>query len=204
MELDDELNIFSCCSSRRHLRCMAPRLSAVSEEVSCPDCPLESRDHVSADWFHRLCLINGVEWSGEPELGDCVHRSHDGCGQHRGTLLQAVRPCGLSRSIFLFTRGGLPFCNQSLADFARSSSFMASSLFHGCMIDFDLPPSNQGLNSLVLPSGFPRPPDLVRYTFIQIAKKKLIQKHFHPKTLSSKNTLIQMRRQFHPKTLSSK
>ena len=36
-----------------------------------------------------------------------------------------------------------PFCNQSLAVFARSSSFMASSLFHGCMIDFDLPPSNQ-------------------------------------------------------------
>ena len=29
--------------------------------------------------------------------------------------------------------------------------------------------------------------DRVRYTFIQIAKK-LIQKHFHPKTLSSKNT----------------
>ena len=31
----------------------------------------------------------------------------------------------------------------------------------------------------------------VRYTFIQIAKKKLIQKHFHPKTLSSKNGFIQ-------------
>ena len=39
VELDDELNIFSCCS-RRQLRCMAPRLSAVGEEVSCPDCPL--------------------------------------------------------------------------------------------------------------------------------------------------------------------
>ena len=50
----------------------------------------------------------------------------------------------------------------------------------------------------------------VRYTFIQIAKKKktskntFIQKHFHPKTLSSKNTFvqnhfIQNRRQFHPR-----
>ena len=48
---------------------MAPRLSAVGEEVSCPDCPLESRDHVSPDWFHHLCLINGVEWSAVPELG---------------------------------------------------------------------------------------------------------------------------------------
>ena len=95
-----------------------------------------------------------------------LHGSHDGGGQHRGALLQAVRPRGLSRSIFLFTWGGLPFCNQSLADFARSSSFMASSLFHGCMIDFDLPPSNQGLNSLVLPSGFPRPPDRWQFSVV--------------------------------------
>ena len=56
---------------------------------------------------------------------------------------------------------------------------------------------------------------MVGYTFIQIAKKKkLIQKHFHPKTLSSKNissktednfihdTFIQ--NQFRPLTLSSK
>ena len=45
---------------------------------------------------------------------------------------------------------------------------------------------------------------VVKYTFIQIAKKKLIQKHFHPKTLLSKNTVvqnhfIQKRRQFHPR-----
>ena len=47
-----------------------------------------------------------------------------------------------------------PFCNQSLAEFARSSSFMASSLFHGCMVDLDRTPSNHGLNSMVLPNGF--------------------------------------------------
>ena len=116
---------------------------------------------MSADWFHRLCLINGVEWSADPELGDCVICT-DGM-----TAVDSIEvPCCrqfahvvcLARS---FSSRGVdcPFCNQSLAVFARSSSFMASALFHGCMIDFDLPPSNQGLNSLVLPSGFPRPPD---------------------------------------------
>ena len=42
----------------------------------------------------------------------------------------------------------------------------------------------------------------VRYTFIQIAKKNSLQKHFHPKTLSSKNTFIQKHfrpKPFHPK-----
>ena len=53
-----------------------------------------------------------------------------------------------------------------------------------------------------------------RYTFIQIAKKNSSKKHFHPKTLSSKNTFIQKHfrpKPFHPKgktisstTLSSK
>ena len=38
----------------------------------------------------------------------------------------------------------------------------------------------------------------VRYIFIQIAKKQLIQKHFHPR-----NHFIQKRRQFHPMTISS-
>ena len=121
---------------------MVPRLSAVGEEVSCPDCHLESRDHVSADWFHRLCLIYGVEWSAEPELGDCV------ISTDRMTAVDSIEvPCCrqfahvvcLARS---FSSRGVdcPFCNQSFADFVRSSSFMASSFFHGCMIDFDLPP----------------------------------------------------------------
>ena len=50
---------------------------------------------------------------------------------------------------------------------------------------------------------------VVRYTSIQIEKKKLIQEHFHPKTVSYKNTFVQ--KPFHPKqktisstTLSSK
>ena len=36
---------------------------------------------------------------------------------------------------------------------------MASSLFHGVTVDLDRTPSNHGLNSMVLPNGFPRPPD---------------------------------------------
>ena len=52
-----------------------------------------------------------------------------------------------------------PFCNQSIAEFARSSSFLASSLFHGCLVDFDEFPSNRRNNSLVLPPGFPRLPN---------------------------------------------
>ena len=39
------------------------------------------------------------------------------------------------------------------------ASFQASSLLHGCMIDVDAPPTNRGINSLTLLSGFPRPPD---------------------------------------------
>ena len=69
VELEDESHIIFCCSTWRHLRCMTSRLLAVGEEVFCLDCPPESRDHVSADWFLRLCLINGVEWSADPELG---------------------------------------------------------------------------------------------------------------------------------------
>ena len=52
-----------------------------------------------------------------------------------------------------------PFGNQSLPEYARPASFQASSSFHGCMIDIDAPPSNRGLNSLALPSRFPRPLD---------------------------------------------
>ena len=55
---------------------------------------------------------------------------------------QLVHTICLARS---FSSRGVdcPFCNQSLAEFARSSSFLASSLFHGCMVDLDRPPSNQ-------------------------------------------------------------
>ena len=45
-----------------------------------------------------------------------------------------------------------PPCNQSVSEFARASSFSASTLFHVCIINVDRPPLNRGLNSVVLPS----------------------------------------------------
>ena len=162
LEPEDDAHIFSCCSSSRHLQCLAPLVEAVDQEVLCPDCPRQSADHVSADWFQRLCLINGVEWPCNPQLPDCavcmeamtVENSIQVpcCGQF-------VHTTCLARS---FSSRGLdcPFCNQSLADFASSSSFLASSLFHGCMVDLDRAPSNQAIDSLVVPDDFPPPPPI--------------------------------------------
>ena len=87
-----------------------------------------------------------MEWSVDPELGDCVICTD--------AMDSKVLCCSRSPTWFVLLDVSLhvwciSFCNQSLAVFARSSSFMVSSLFHGCMIDFDLLPSNQGLNSLV-------------------------------------------------------
>ena len=59
------------------------------------------------------------------------------------------RPRVLSRLFFLFTWGASLSAINPLQFFARSSSFMVSSLFHGCMIDLELLPSNHGPNSLV-------------------------------------------------------
>ena len=84
-----------------------PLAVAVDQEVRCPDCPIEFADHVSADWFQRLCLINGVEWS----FRSCrrVHGGHDGGEQHLGPMLWTIRSHCLSRSILLFPWGGFPF-----------------------------------------------------------------------------------------------
>ena len=96
---------------------------------------------------------SSVGWSGfcSPQLPDCtvcteamaVENSNQVpcCGQFVHTVC-------LDR--FFSSRGvDCPFCNQSLADFARSSSFLASSLFHGCVVDLDRAPSHQAIDSLV-------------------------------------------------------
>ena len=72
---------------------------------------------------------------------------------------QFVHTVCLARS-FSSRRVDCPFCNQSLANFARSSSFLASSLFHGCMVDLDRAPSNQAIDSLVSPDDFPPSPQI--------------------------------------------
>ena len=66
LESEDDVRVFSCCSSSHHLRCLAPL--AVDQEVRFLDCPSEFVDHVSAHKLQRLCLINGVEWSCIPQL----------------------------------------------------------------------------------------------------------------------------------------
>ena len=108
---------------------------AVDQEVRCPDCPSEFADHVSTDWFQRLCLINGVEWSGIPQLSDCsvcmeamtVENSIQVpcCGQFVHTL---------SRSIFLFPWGGLPFLQSVACRFCQIfviSGFLSLSWAYG-------------------------------------------------------------------------
>ena len=48
-----------------------------------------------------------------------------------------------------------PFCEKSIAKFAGSSSFLASSLFLCCLVDFDVPLSNRGDEFLGESSWFP-------------------------------------------------
>ena len=157
----DAVHLFPCCPrSLFHLSCLA-RLTPVDGRVWCPTCPEDVRSGVDADWFERQCHINGVDFPADPGCGVCTV-----CVEEMTVNSSIEVPCChqrlhvtcLARS---FSSRGVdcPFCNQSIAEFARSSSFLASSLFHGCLVDLDVPPSNRGTNSLVLPLGFPRPPD---------------------------------------------
>ena len=118
------------------------------------------QSQVSSGWFHRSC---GLEWpsGGAVDLGSCVICTEEMtressievpcCHQafHVACLVRSFSSCELQ----------CPLCNQSLAEFSRSASFFASSLFHGCMIDVDRSPSNRLMNSLVLPVGFPPRPE---------------------------------------------
>ena len=155
---------FACCpQSAFHLACLAPIANIVDNQVGCPVCVGERREHVNAVWFERLCLINGVQWPVEavqtsdidctlccePMVPDdsivvpcCEHRLHVSC------LSRSLSSCGLR----------CPYCNQDLSEFAVSSSFQAASVFHECMVDVSVPPSNRGLNSMMLPAGFPAAP----------------------------------------------
>ena len=158
--VQDAVHLFPCCPrSLVHLSCLAS-LTPVDDRVWCPTCPEDVRSGVDADWFERQCHINGVDFPADPGCGVCTV-----CVEEMTVNSSIEVPCChqrlhvtcLARS---FSSRGVdcPFCNQSIAEFARSSYFLASSLFHGCLVDLDVPPSNRGTNSLVLPLGFPRPP----------------------------------------------
>ena len=91
-----------------------------------------------------------------------AHRGDDHRLQHHGPLFAS----GLHVTCFAcsFSSRGVDcsFCNQSLAEFAKSASVLASYVFHGCVVDVDVPPSSRGNNSL-LDSAIPRlPQDLTR------------------------------------------
>ena len=54
---------FACCpQSAFHLACLAPIANIVDNQVGCPVCVGERREHVNAVWFERLCHISGVQW----------------------------------------------------------------------------------------------------------------------------------------------
>ena len=157
----DAVHLFPCCPrSLFHMSCLAS-LTPVDGRVWCPTCPEDVRSGVDADWFERQCHINGVDSPADPGCGVCTV-----CVEEMTVDSSIEVPCChqrlhvtcLARS---FSSRGVdcPFCNQSIAEFARSSSFLASSLFHGCLVDLDDLPSNRRTISLVLPLGFPRPPD---------------------------------------------
>ena len=124
----------------------------------CPRCQRGRRDHDDVGWFQRMCHINGVEWPVPPQV-TCVlcmdSMGEDGvavpcCKEvHVGCLAQSFNACGAR----------CQFCVQPLREFAESPVFQAAAHFHGHSVDVTGQPTNRGTNSLVLPSGFPSPPE---------------------------------------------
>ena len=110
-----------------------------------PACPEDVRCGVDADWFERQCHINGVKFPADRGCGVCIVCVEDitvDSSIEVPYCHQRLRVTCLARS---FSSRGV---NQSLAEFARSFFFLASSLFHGCLVDFDVHPSNRGTNSV--------------------------------------------------------
>ena len=62
----DSMSFTFCPQSALHLSCVAPIASVVDNQVGCPVCIGERREHVTAVWFERLCHINGVPSPVEP------------------------------------------------------------------------------------------------------------------------------------------
>ena len=149
--------MFSCCpESPHHVQYLSRVAVAEGDSVFCPHCRGGRRDHVDVGWFQRLCHINGVEWPVPPQVTcvlcmDSMGEDRVACNQevHVGCLAQSFNACGAR----------CPFCVQQLREFAESPGFQAAALFHGHSVDVSGQPTNRGTNSLVLPSGFPSPPE---------------------------------------------
>ena len=68
----DAVHVFPCCPrSLFHLSCSAS-LTPVDGRVWCPACHGDVRSGVDADWFERLCHINGVEFPADRGCGVCT------------------------------------------------------------------------------------------------------------------------------------
>ena len=126
-------------------------------ECGAPHALRTSRSGVDADWFERQCHINGAD-PGRGVCTVCVEEMTVNSSIEVPCCHQRLHVTCLARS---FSSRGVdcPFCKPVDCRVRQVFSFLASSLFHGCLVELDVPPSNRGTNSLVLPLGFPRPPD---------------------------------------------
>ena len=140
-----------------HLSCLA-RMTPVDGRVWCHACPEDVRSGFDADWFERQCHMYVVEFPADPGCGVCtvcVEGTTVDSSVEVPCCHQRLNVICLARSFS--SQGGCPFCNQSIAEFARSTSFWASSLFHGNFVDFAPEQSGEPflwfclLVSLVLP-----------------------------------------------------
>ena len=139
----EAVHVFPCClRSLFHLRCLATSIPKASDGSEVRLCPEGVRSHVDVEWLERQCHINGVEFPSKIDW--------DACTIHFAPLLPSTVTCHLPRPLTFLLAVQIPFCNQSLAEFAKSGSFLASSVFHGCVVDVDVSPTNRGINALVL------------------------------------------------------
>ena len=143
------LCMFSCC-----LELLSPR------EIQCSALVAEE------DVVIMLMWVGSSECATSTVLnGQCPRKSLAFCAWIRWvrTVLQfhvAIKRSMLVASLSVsMLVGRCPFCVQQLREFAESHGFQAAALFHGHSVDVSGQPTNRGTNSLVLPSGFPSPPE---------------------------------------------
>ena len=89
-----------------------------------------------------------------------VHGLHDEPEQHSRAMLPPVTPHDVPCTFFLILRVAVPSL-QPVVGGVRDVTprLQPPTLFHGCSIDCHRPPSNRGLDFLVVPSGFPSRPE---------------------------------------------
>ena len=120
-----------CCNFAAHRQCLTH-----DAEVSCPCCGKDLQPMFDPQ------SSQGSNWpSCGQDFGNCVVCTEPMTRENSIEVPcchQAFHVTCLARS-FSSCRLQCPLCNQSLATFSRSSSFSASSLFHGCMIEVDRP-----------------------------------------------------------------